>query len=358
MAGFAKQANSAPIFSIQNATVSPPTGDKGDFLSYAPYWWPNPNDPKAAWIKKDGEINPDILQLTQQSDLSAMTASVRVSVTSGFLNQEDKNGFDHAAKQLRTWFIDPNTRMNPNANYGQVVRNANPLSWIGRFEAILSVRQLAFIPSAVELLASGYKGWGAQDMQAIKSWFGKYLNWLINPPFQPEENTGKNNHRTYWACQVVEYQRFLDRHADAESTLATFANTYLPQQVNATGGMPLEMARTRPYHYALFNLDALVYLASFADQVRPDTGKPYYDLWSAQDHAIKRAMDLLVKSYSFDLIEEGDVGLYIRLLKIFISKFGDATGEYGRVLNGLGDYPEAVYALTPLYLKNGPPSMT
>ncbi|RKP12364.1 alginate lyase-domain-containing protein, partial [Piptocephalis cylindrospora] len=206
LSGFASKANHSPVFHIRKSEVVPPSNDTSDFLSFAPYWWPNPEDPKAEWVKKDGEINPDILKLTCQAELSAMTASTRMSVTQGLLNPTDTASLAHASRQLHAWFVDPELRMKPNVNYGQVVRNADPSTWKGRFEGILSVRQLAFVPSTVELLEKIYPQWTAQDTKGVKDWFTEFLQWLLNPPFQPEENTSKNNHRTYWACQVVEYQ--------------------------------------------------------------------------------------------------------------------------------------------------------
>ncbi|KAI9228399.1 MAG: alginate lyase-domain-containing protein [Piptocephalis tieghemiana] len=348
-----KRSHAAPLFTITNATVTPPSGDKRDFLSYAPYWWPNPLDPTGPWIQKDGVINPDILQLTQQADLTAATNAMRSEVLGQVFRGQGSKGYDHVVDQLRAWLVNPKTRMNPNAKYGQVVRNNNPSTWIGRFEAILSVRQLAFVPSVVELVRAHSKKWNKKsDDAAVIKWAQEYLDWLINPPFTPGASTNVNNHRTYWSCQVVEYQRFLGKHADAAKTLATFVNTYLPQQVNATGGMPLEMARTRPHHYGVFNLDALVYLASFAEQIRPDTHKPYYDFWSAQGNAIKKAMDFLIKTFTLDEIELQDVDVLLRLVPTIAARYGDSDGTYAAFVKSLNmRYQEISHALSPLFAK-------
>ncbi|RKP11605.1 alginate lyase domain-containing protein, partial [Piptocephalis cylindrospora] len=311
--------------------VTPPSGDKRDFLSYAPYWWPNPTDPNGQWIQKDGVINPDILELTQQADLTAATNSMRSEALSEIFLGKSTYGMNHVVHQLRAWFTNSTTRMNPNANYGQVVRNSNPSTWVGRYEAILSVRQLAFVPSLVELVRTHSSLWRPKEDDAVMTkWAQDYLAWLLNPPFKAGASTTKNNHRTYWTCQVVEYQKFLGKHEDAAATLANFVGTYMPSQINATGGMPLEMARTRPNHYGIFNLDALVYLASFAEQVRPDTGKPYYNFWGAQSNAIKKALDFLIKNFTLDEIEIEDVDVLLRLVPTISSRYGDSNGAYAK----------------------------
>jgi hypothetical protein len=38
----ADRALSAGPFSVVNKGALPPSGDKHDYMSYAPYWWPNP----------------------------------------------------------------------------------------------------------------------------------------------------------------------------------------------------------------------------------------------------------------------------------------------------------------------------
>src|ERR1051326_1091292 len=41
----AKTALKATPLSVVNKEVTPPRGDKHDYMSQAPYWWPNPDTP-------------------------------------------------------------------------------------------------------------------------------------------------------------------------------------------------------------------------------------------------------------------------------------------------------------------------
>src|SRR3989304_9863874 len=45
-------------FSVVNKPVTPPSGDKHDYMSLARYYWPNPNTPDGLpYVERDGEVN-------------------------------------------------------------------------------------------------------------------------------------------------------------------------------------------------------------------------------------------------------------------------------------------------------------
>jgi hypothetical protein len=49
-----------PVSVVQKA-VTPPSGDKHDYMSQAPYWWPDPASADGKpYIRRDGERNPEI----------------------------------------------------------------------------------------------------------------------------------------------------------------------------------------------------------------------------------------------------------------------------------------------------------
>src|SRR5262249_15597958 len=58
-------------------THRPPNVDAGpnDYYSEGPYWWPDPKDPKAPYIRKDGERNPDRF-MGNRNDIGNMCSAV------------------------------------------------------------------------------------------------------------------------------------------------------------------------------------------------------------------------------------------------------------------------------------------
>ncbi|RUP46824.1 alginate lyase domain-containing protein [Jimgerdemannia flammicorona] len=99
-----------------NPHFQPPSGDKRDWLSYAPYWSPDPNCPtaktepeKCPYVKTDGVTNPDIYNLTSESDTEAMASAVKVLSMAFYLFDEEKYAA-RAAEVLRMWFLNNQTR--------------------------------------------------------------------------------------------------------------------------------------------------------------------------------------------------------------------------------------------------------
>ena len=56
-------ANKSLLFkpgSVMEKLNTPPSGDKHDYMSLAPYFWPNPDTKDGLpYIRKDGKTNPD-----------------------------------------------------------------------------------------------------------------------------------------------------------------------------------------------------------------------------------------------------------------------------------------------------------
>src|SRR5206468_435997 len=47
-------------FSVTDKSMTPPSGDKHDYMSLSPYWWPDPAKPDGKpYIRKDGQFNPE-----------------------------------------------------------------------------------------------------------------------------------------------------------------------------------------------------------------------------------------------------------------------------------------------------------
>ena len=117
----ADDALNGGTFSVVHKELAPPSGDKHDYMSIAPYWWPNPNTPNGLpYVRRDGEVN---LERDQTSDRRRLDDLVRGVTTLAlgyfFTGREDYAA--HAARLMRAWFLDDATRMNPHLRYAQAV---------------------------------------------------------------------------------------------------------------------------------------------------------------------------------------------------------------------------------------------
>ena len=64
-------------YTITAKPQMPPSGDKHDYISQAPYWWPDPAKPGGKpYIQKDGLRNPESEAMTDSEHLSKMCTDV------------------------------------------------------------------------------------------------------------------------------------------------------------------------------------------------------------------------------------------------------------------------------------------
>ena len=233
-------------------TASPSPRSAGgphDFFSEGDYWWPDPENPDGPYVQRDGLTNPD-------NFVAHRRAMVRVSIhvgtlTSAYLLTKDERFASHALRHARAWFVDEETRMSPHVLYAQAIKGRAT----GRGIGIIDTIHLVEVARALELLA--HDGvLKSEDLVSIRGWFADYLAWLTTHPYGLEEREAKNNHGTCWVMQVAAFARFTGDEARLAFCRSRYREVLLPGQMAEDGSFPLELRRTKPYGYSLFNLDA------------------------------------------------------------------------------------------------------
>jgi hypothetical protein len=261
----ADEALSPGPFSVTDKSIVPPSGDKHDYLSQAPYWWPNP---KAAdglpYVRRDGERNPEIDRISNHRAMDRMTSAVETLALAAYLGGDERHA-SKAAQLLRAWFVDPATRMNPHLEYAQGIPGINTGRGIGLIES----RGLTRVVDAVGLLEST-TSWGASDGQAVRAWFERFLGWMRESRHGQDEAAAKNNHGTYYDLQVASFALFVDRADLARAVVGAAREKRLAVQVEPDGRQPFELARTRSWSYSVMNVDGLTQLAILGERVGVD----------------------------------------------------------------------------------------
>ncbi|SNC77685.1 Alginate lyase [Hymenobacter gelipurpurascens] len=252
-------------YTITTKQRVPPSGDKHDYISQAPYWWPDPSKPDGKpYLQKDGLLNPEVKALKDGENLSGLCRDVQ-ALGLGYYFSGNEQYAAHAAKLLRVFFLDAATRMNPNLNYGQGI----PGMFEGRSFGIIETRHLVNIPDALALM-SGSKSITPELVSSLKQWYTQYNQWLTTSKIGREEGSNKNNHGTFHDVQVVDFALFTGNQALAKQTLESQTLPRIPVQFAPDGSQPLELARTRPWNYVSMNLQGWVQLAVLARHVGLD----------------------------------------------------------------------------------------
>jgi len=236
----------------------PPSGDAHDYMSLAPYFWPDPAKPAGLpYLRKDGEVNPESRELAANDTLRirALGTTVETLALAYFFTGEEKYAAQ-AAQHLRGWFLAPATRMNPNLKFAQAVLGVND----GRGTGIIEARGLADAADAAILLL-GSKAWTKDDQTAVERWGDQYYEWLLRSKNGQDERAAKNNHGTWYDVQAVHWALVLNRTEEAKGILAQAGMTRIDVQIEPDGRQPLELSRTASFSYSCFNLRALSDLA-------------------------------------------------------------------------------------------------
>jgi Alginate lyase len=272
-------------FSVMDKKQTPPSGDKHDYMSLGPYWWPDPNKPDGLpYIRRDGRVNPETRTGdTDRPALGRMTGAVETLALAWYFTN-CRPYAAHAAKLLRVWFLDKATRMNPNLQFSQAIPGRNQ----GRDIGIIDTAGLTHIVDAIGLLESSH-AWTAEDDRAMRQWCAAYFKWLRTSRNGLGEQRQRNNHGTWYDAQVVSLALFIGRDDLARTTIEQVKSRRINRQIEPDGRQPLELARTKSLGYSTMNLDGFFRLAVMGEKVG-------VDLWryeSDDGRSIKKALDFL-----------------------------------------------------------------
>jgi hypothetical protein len=243
--------------SEQPVTVTASHSDRSpgglhDFYSEGDYWWPDPKNPGGPYIRRDGESNPE--NFNGHREAMVRLSLMVPALTAAWLLTKQKKYANHAGLHLRAWFVDPATKMNPDLQYAQAIFGVNK----GRGIGIIDTLHLVEVARAATLLTAAN---AIDDGPAVKDWFAQYLQWMRSSKNGQEERDAKNNHGTCWVLQAGEFARFTGNEEVMGWCRERFRTALVPNQIAADGGLPLELARTKPYSYSLFDMDVLCGIA-------------------------------------------------------------------------------------------------
>jgi hypothetical protein len=259
------------------------SGDPKDYISVSKFAWPDPSSP-GQWIMIDGRPNEEAMKNFDGPKIKAMQDRV-TTLGEGWYFLGDKKYAKAAVGQLRAWFLDPETAMNPNMNFAQAIKpDENGQPW-----GIIDANRFPEVLDSVGMIADSGE-WTVDDDAALKAWFAEFNRWLVESPLGISERAAKNNHGTFYDLILASGAAYTGDEATVREVLAAVGPVRLDGQIAPDGSTPEETRRAESAMYTLWNLKGLSDLALM--------GSKYgIDIWNYPDAAnakLKKAGEFLL----------------------------------------------------------------
>ncbi|MDR3792855.1 MAG: alginate lyase family protein [Terracidiphilus sp.] len=274
---------SEPPITVTAASSPRSHGGPHDYFSEGDYWWPDPKNPSGPYIRRDGYSNP--ANFNAHREALIRLSLIVPALTAAWLVTRDLRYARHAAFHLGAWFLTPSTHMNPSLDYAQAIQGITP----GRGTGIIDTLHLIEVSRAIRLLERAHVFTDA-EFASLRSWFAEYLSWMCSSKNGKEEEAATNNHGTCWVAQAAAFAAFTGNAEVLVLCRDRFRSHLLPDQLAPDGRLPLELARTKPYSYSLFNLDMLALVCQLASVESPASD----NLWNfslPDGRTFRRAVD-------------------------------------------------------------------
>lgn len=304
---------------VTNKKEVPPSKNMHDYLSYAPYKWPDTlKKDGLPWVTRDGQINPVFYSSDTDFTRTSTFFDVIDVLSWSYYFSKDKRFAKKAIKLINTWYLNPETKVNPNINFGQRVpgaadgRKAGVQEWCNQSSVITALQ----IFDADGLLTANVK-------TGMQFWFEKYLTWLTTNPMAIKAGFTRQNHANHYNYQVVGLMMYLGKNEDAKAVVKAAKQSRIADQITPNGKQPRELGRTRSVHYASLNLWSMTELALMGRKLG-------IDLWNYETddfRSLRKAYAYLIpfvvgdKKWEYKEISEGGIEQTVEMeLKPMFSK--------------------------------------
>lgn len=262
----ANNARRQPLLSIvdKEKTLAP---DKHYFCNLSPYWWPDPKG-GSAYINIDGKINPEFYEYTDKQKFEELSKNIK-ALSIAYYATREPSYLVTLTSQIDTWFIDTNTYMYPNIEYGQIAPGHNNNK--GRSNAVIEAYCLNDILDSFRLLNSK-KLIDKKTVSAFKDWLTQFLDWLVESPQGKESYNGNANTSVMYDVLVCNIAEFVGNKDVFDKITNSFGENRIKTQIMETGEQPFELKRSRSFSYSVFNL---VHILDFC-YIQESIGNHYY----------------------------------------------------------------------------------
>lgn len=244
------------------------SGNKHDYCSMAIYWWPDEKASDGKYLRRDGYTNPEYKQydLPKLSELEnrCRTLSLLCYIS------HDKRYYKSFVKQLRAWFVNKKTRMNPNFEYAQVIPGYDNNR--GRSTGLIEAYSFVYVLESIRLVEC-VKPLDKKTRNGVKKWFDDFATWMMESDLGKAQSKVKDNNGIAYDVTLLAMLAYTDRNEEIEKLLNDFTNKRILSSIAPDGMQPRELQRTKAYSYSIMNLNQILDFCIMSKSL----GYPIYD---------------------------------------------------------------------------------
>jgi hypothetical protein len=254
----------APLSVTQKKRVAA-SGDRHDFMSIPPAWWPDSSKPGGVpYLLRNGTVNPESRDDSDSPRFARLANAVQTLALAYYITS-DETYARHGALLLRAWFLDSATRMSPNLRFGLAVPGVSE----GHGFGLIDTRELSGIVDAVGMLQPS-ASWTPADQRGMIEWSRAFLQWMKTSKQGQDAAAETNDHGTWLDVQSASLALFVGDSAFAREVITRRTLPRVGAQIQPDGSQPAELARTRSWTYSAFNADAFTRAAELSRWVGVD----------------------------------------------------------------------------------------
>lgn len=299
----------------------PPSVDKNDYVSLHRYLWPDSTG--AYTIERSGVTNPEIYQYDRPKLDRISTAIFYLSLAYFYTDHEDTKHEDYARKAtelISKWFLEMETKMNPNLNYAQIALGVDDRD---NSQGIIDTIDFIKVIDSISLIYDSHY-WTNNKHLELKTWFYSFSKW-IDSKYNVDafcKQSYCNNVSTWLDAQKTIYFLFTEQEDRLNDRSFIQPIEYkISLQFTAEGRQPFEDRFRSQQHYYYYNLSGYMTIALMRKQ-RTGFDRDWQELNSGDFGGIKPALDVIVNylngedpSDFFNPDNEFDNCRYLEILK-------------------------------------------
>ncbi len=280
----AGKALEMPPISITQYRSPLSEGSPQEFFSMSDYYWPDPAKPDGKpYVMRDGQSNPGNFNEHRKALMAMRDATS--ALAAAYVLTQDERFAEKAVEMLRFFFINPDTRMHPSLEHAQAIVG---LPTPKRGTGLIDTLHMAETPLAILVLRES-KAMDAKIFQSLRQWFADYTTWFVTSPKGLNEARAKNNHAVAYWLQVAAFATLTEDKKLLEECRRQFKEIFVTVQMGSDGGFPLELGRTKPYAYSIFQLDNMAALC----QLLSTSSDDLWNFTASDGRGMRRAIAYL-----------------------------------------------------------------